>query len=153
MARLTDLHSAAQERLRALDCPTPESAPWVTGSPLSRRKVAMISSAALIRRGDRPFLANDVGWRRIAHDTPPRDLLMSHVSVNFDRTGFMMDDEVVLPRRRLDELVATGDVGSVASTHYSFMGSNDPKVLGTTADQIAGELRADRVDAAILVPV
>lgn len=153
MARMTDLHAAAQERLRALDCPTPDTSPWVTGPALSRRKIAMISSAALIRRGDRPFLASDTGWRRIAHDAPPSDVLMSHVSVNFDRTGFMIDPEVVLPRRRLDELVSAGDVGSIASTHYSFMGSNDPKVLGSTADQIAGELRAERVDAAILVPV
>ena len=44
-------------------------------------------------------------------------------------------------------------IGSVGSTHYTFMGSNDPKLLADTARDIAGHLKAERIDAAILVPV
>jgi D-proline reductase (dithiol) PrdB len=48
---------------------------------------------------------------------------MSHISVNFDRTGFHQDLNVVFPINRLGELVADGTVGSMASVHYSFMGA------------------------------
>jgi D-proline reductase (dithiol) PrdB len=153
MARLTDLHAASQTRLRELDCPTFDTTPWVAGPAVSSRRAALISSAALITRGQAAFLAGDAGWRPIPHDAPADQILMSHVSVNFDRTGFMLDLELVLPRRRLDELVAAGRLGSVSRTHYSFMGSNDPKLLDRAADEIGGQLRAEQVDAAILVPV
>ncbi len=153
MARLTDLHAAAQARLRELDCPAFDTTPWVSGPRLPSRKAALISSAALVRRGEAAFISGDAGWRQIPHDARADEILMSHVSVNFDRTGFMLDLDVVLPRRRLDELVAAGHLGSVARTHYSFMGSNDPKLLDRTADEIAAQLRAEQVDAAILVPV
>lgn len=141
MARLTYLHAASQIRLRELDCPTFDTTPWVAGPGLSSRRAALISSAALIRRGQAAFLSGDAGWRAIPHDAPDNEILMSHVSVNFDRTGFMQDLEVVLPRRRLDELVAAGYLGSVARTHYSLMGSTDPKLLERTMDEIASQLR------------
>ncbi len=39
---------------------------------------------------------------------------MSHISVNFDRTGFQQDLNTVFPIDRLRELVADGEVGSMA---------------------------------------
>ena len=153
MARLSDLHAASQERLRELDCPVFDAQPWVQPPALGQSRIAMISSAALVRRGDPVFLPTDTGWRPIPHALPESELLVSHVSINFDRTGFQQDPEVMLPRRRLDALAEAGVIGSVAPTHYTFMGSNDPKMLDQTSRDIAGRLKAERVDAAILVPV
>ncbi len=78
---------------------------------------------------------------------------MSHVSVNFDRSGFQQDVNVVFPLPLLKELVASGEVGSIADWHYSFMGATDPSRLAETAPQVARLLKEDGVTAAILVPV
>ena len=78
---------------------------------------------------------------------------MSHISVNFDRTGFQQDINTVLPLDRLAELAAGKVIGSVAATHYSFMGATDPVKMQGAAAQVAGLLKADQVDAALLVPV
>jgi hypothetical protein len=48
---------------------------------------------------------------------------MSHVSVNFDRSGFFQDINCALPRDRLQELVDEGVVGAVSKEHFSFMGA------------------------------
>jgi D-proline reductase (dithiol) PrdB len=79
--------------------------------------------------------------------------MMSHVSVNFDRTGWQRDVNVVYPIDRLNELAAEGVIGSVAATHYSFMGATDPKLMEGNARELAGRLKADRVDAVVLLPV
>ncbi len=153
MARLSDLHAASRTRLSELDCPSYDDQPWVQPPALNQSRIAIISSAALIRRGDPVFMPSDTGWRPIPHALPDGDVLVSHVSINFDRTGLQQDLEVAFPRRRLDALTEAGEIGAVGSTHYTFMGSNDPKVLDQTTRDIAGRLKADRIDAAILVPV
>jgi D-proline reductase (dithiol) PrdB len=80
-------------------------------------------------------------------------LLISHISINFDRTGFQEDWNVVFPLHRLNELAAEGAIGSVATTHYSFMGATDPVQMEPHARELAGRLKQDSVDAAILPPV
>ena len=42
---------------------------------------------------------------------------------------------------------------SVAATHYSFMGATDPLQMEPHARELAGRLKADAVDAAVLPPV
>jgi D-proline reductase (dithiol) PrdB len=59
----------------------------------------------------------------------------------------------VFPLDRLNELAADGVVGSVAATHYSFMGATDPVEMEPHARELAGRLKQDRVDAVILSPV
>ncbi len=81
------------------------------------------------------------------------DLLCSHISINFDRTGFQEDWNVVFPLDRLNELAAAETIGSVAATHYSFMGATDPVKMEPHAHELAGRLKADAVDAIILPPV
>jgi len=81
------------------------------------------------------------------------ELVMSHVSVNFDRTGFQQDINVVFPIDRLKELAAEGVIGEVADYHYSFMGAPPPRSLDPKARQLAGMLKKDRVDAVLLTPV
>jgi D-proline reductase (dithiol) PrdB len=139
--------------LERIACPTFEPTRLATGSPLARRRVAVISTAGLHRRGDRPFRPGDGSYRVIPAETPAADLVMSHISVNFDRTGFQQDHNVVFPIDRLRELVKDGTVGEMASVHYSFMGAFPPAAAEPHAQHLAGLLKADRVDAALLVPV
>jgi D-proline reductase (dithiol) PrdB len=79
--------------------------------------------------------------------------LISHVSINFDRTGFQEDWNVVFPIDRLNELATEGTIGSVADTHYSFMGAAEPDLIEPHARELADHLRHDNVDAVLLAPV
>ncbi len=153
MVRMADLPSAMQKNLPLLECPTFDSQPWVSAKPLSEQRVAIVSSAGLMMRGEKPVTANDVRYRAIAHDADAGDVLMSHVSVNYDRTGFQRDMNVAFPRDRLQELVDEGVVGSAASVHYATMGAVDPAGLERQTRDLAATLKADGVDSAVLLPV
>lgn len=153
MTRLTDLVPAQAKRLAELECPDFETRPWVSGPALPQRRVAIVSSAGLVVRGGDPFRGRDADYRIIPADTRPGELLLSHISVNFDRTGFQEDWNVVFPIDRLRELAAEGAIGSVAKTHYSFMGATDPVQMEPYARELSGRLKQDAVDAVILSPV
>jgi D-proline reductase (dithiol) PrdB len=129
--------------------------PFVGGPPLARRRVAVISTAGLHRRDDPPFApgAAATDYRVIPGDTPAGELVMSHLSINYDRTGFQQDLNVVLPLDRLRELAAEGVIGAVADFHYSFMGAAPIRQLEPRARQLAGLLKQDKVDAVLLSPV
>ena len=153
MTRLTDLPPAQAKRLAELECPDFETRPWVTGPALSQRRVAIVSSAGLVVRGEMPFRGRDPDYRVIPAAIKPEDLLISHISINFDRTGFQEDRNVVFPLDRLNDLANEDVIGSVAATHYSFMGATDPVQMDPHARELAGRLKRDRVDAVILPPV
>ena len=153
MARLDQMPEPMHSHLAHLPCPTFADHPWVDGPPLSQRRVALISTAGLHRRGDRPFEGRSGDYRVIPGDIEARDLVMTHISTNFDRTGFQQDWNVMFPLDRLRELVREGIIGSVAAYHYSFMGATDPADMESSARNLAGLLHGDRVDAALLVPV
>ena len=153
MTRLTDLPPAQAKRLAELECPEFATRPWVTGPPLSRRRVAIVSSAGLVVRGENPFRGRDADYRVIPSTTPPEELLISHISINFDRTGFQEDWNVVFPLDRLRELAAEGAIGKVAPIHYSFMGATDPVQMEPYARALAELLKQDSVDAVLLPPV
>ena len=153
MVRLIDLPPAQAKRYGEIECPRFESTPFVTGPALSRRRVAVVTTAGLIRRGETPFRGGDAGYRAIPSATPADQLLLSHISVNLDRTGFQEDWNVVMPLDRLNELALAGRIGSVAATHYSFMGATDPMLMRPHAEEVAGRLKQDAVDAVLLSPI
>ncbi|MBI4190081.1 MAG: selenoprotein B glycine/betaine/sarcosine/D-proline reductase [Betaproteobacteria bacterium] len=157
MVRLADLPEP--ERKTQLDkikeLPRFDARPWVKPPPLARCRVAIVTTAGLHRRGDRPFgpSATATDYRIISGDTPAAELVMSHQSVNFDRTGFQEDHNVVFPLDRLNELARENVIGSVAGHHYSFMGAASIRALEPKARELAGLLKRDRVDAVLLTPV
>jgi D-proline reductase (dithiol) PrdB len=132
-----------------------ESRPWVSGSPLSKRRVAIVTTAGLHTRTDRPFSGSaGMDYRVIPGDVTAGDLVMSHLSVNYDRSGFQADWNVAFPLDRLKELVGDGIIGSVAAFHYSFMGAISPVTrYEPKARELAGLLKQDQVDAVLLSPV
>ena len=153
MARLEDIPQPTRDAVLAVPCPSFDTQPFVVGPPLAHRRVAIVSSAALIQRGDKPFPFGSAECRFLPASMPTGDILISHVSINFDRTGFQRDVNVVYPIDRLRELAAEGVIGGVAETHFTVMGSTDPAGMTEAADQIAGQLRQERIDAVLLSPV
>jgi D-proline reductase (dithiol) PrdB len=153
MARMIDFTEQRRAQLEALDCPTFDDQPWVEGPALSQRRVTLVSTAGLMTRGERPFLGGDRRYREIPQSLPANDLMISHVSASFDRTGFQRDPEVVLPREGLAALAAEGIIGGVAEVHYSFMGATDPAQMERYAERLAGVLHERGVDSALLLPV
>jgi len=99
------------------------------------------------------FAGRDADYRAIPCTTRANELLCSHISINFDRTGFQEDWNVVFPPDRLAELAAEGKIGSAAAAHYSFMGATDPGQMVDGAREVAGKLKADQVDAVLLTSV
>ena len=155
MARLTDLPEwERQHHLEKIrDLPDFGSTPFVSGPPLNERRVAIVTTSGLHTRSDRPFEHAAADYRVIPGDTRDADLVMSHVSVNYDRSGFQEDVNVVFPLARLRELEREGVIGSVAGFHYSFMGAAPIRALETKARELSGLLKKDRVDAVLLSPV
>ena len=158
MVRLADLPQAEREGHlnRISNLPQFPARPFVKGAALAKRRVALVTTAGIHLRSDQPFDTGGAGidYRVIPGDVAPADLVMSHASVNFDRTGFQSDWNVVFPLDRLRELVRDKIVGAVAAFHYSFMGAI-PKVerYEPKARELAALLVQDKVDAVLLTPV
>ncbi len=154
MVRLADIPPEEAAHLLAKACDPFDTQPWVAGPPLSKRRVAILTSAGLHRVGDRAFSTVDLSYRVIPGATPAEALTMTHSSVHFDRTGFREDVNVVFPIDRLHELEREGVIGSVADYHYSLMGAGwPPSAIEPTMRELAARLREDEVDAVCLAPV
>ena len=153
MVRLSDVEKGVAEGLLAAVLPTYDSTPWVTAPKLSEARVAIISTAGLHRIGDQPFSGHSGDYRLIPGDVKPAELTMTHLSVNFDRSGFQQDVNIALPLERLRTLAAAGEIGSVANWHYSFMGATHPDDMADAAREMTRLLKGDNVDLALLVPI
>jgi D-proline reductase (dithiol) PrdB len=153
MVHLREMPEHLRDRLVNQELPTYESTPWVDAKPVAESKIAIISTAGLHRREDSPFVPGAGDYRIIPDDADMDTLMMSHLSTNFDRTGFFQDVNTAFPIDRLHELDEQGVVGSVASRHYSFMGATPPAMMEPVARDLAGLLKDDGVDAVVLVPV
>jgi D-proline reductase (dithiol) PrdB len=155
MARSTDFYEAEWKHHldKIRDLPDFGLTPFVPGPRLRERRVAIVTTSGVHARGDRAFDIGAADYRVISGDTPAADLLMSHVSVNFDRSGFQEDINVVFPIDRLRELKGDGAIGSISDFHYSFMGAAPIRALEPKARELAALLKKDRVDAVLLTPV
>ncbi len=140
------------ESLANTPCEEYELTEPVSGPALNQRRIAIVSTAGLMHRDDKPFALGAVDYR-ILDTESHQDIMMSHISTNFDRSGFAQDHNVALPLDRLHEKAAQGEIGSIARYHYSFMGANEPEKMKSAAEQLARNLRFDEVDGLILVPV
>ncbi len=154
MARLEDIPLGERTMMETLDCSGFEGRrPWMKGPPLNRRRIAIVSTAALNLRSDAVYQRNETGFRIIPGDVDPGDVVMSHSSVNFDRTGFQQDLNVCFPLQRLHEMAKEGVIGSVASFHFTVSGAPHPAELEHSARAIARTMRTDGVDTVLLVPI
>ena len=152
MVRMTDLNPDMAEFLTEFSIPDIPGSPWTEPVPPSRRRVALVSSAGLRLRGDQAFSEGSADYRSIPVEGAA-DVVQDHVSTSHDRTGFQEDINVVFPLQRLLEVADDGAIGSVAKTHYSFMGATDPLAMESAARRLAGVMKAEAVNTVILAPV
>jgi len=153
MARWNDLSEAEQNYQKGLRLLEFDDAPYVAPKPLNKRRIALLTTAGIERRSTKPYPFFSGEFRMIPADAEPGELVMSHLSPNFDRSGFQQDINVVFPIDRLRELAAQGEIGSVARYHYSFMGGSDPEAMEPFVPELAQLLRDDGVDTVVLCPV
>lgn len=137
--------------------------PWTPFSrPLTEARIALVSTAALSMRINRPFdtegeRANpwwgDPSYRIIPRTATERDVVASHLHIE---TAYLEQDlDVALPLRRLAELEDEGIIGPAAPSHYSVQGYLlDPtEFLATSVPAIVERMKRDEVDAAVFLPV
>ncbi len=124
--------------------------------PLARCRVALLTSGGVSRKDAQPFNAlarNDLRVDTIAESTPS-DFFQVHDSY-YNHADADRDINCIFPLDRLRELAADGVIGSVAPHHYSgFMGRiyTRTAVINEAAPALARQLRAEEVDAIVLVP-
>ena len=156
MVRLSDLHEAeaTHMRARAQAMQPVDAAPWITPRPLQESTVAIVSTAGLHRREDAPFVPGAVDYRLLPGDVDFADVVVSHISANFDRSAFQQDPNIWFPLDRLREMAEAGEIGGVSKWHYSFMGAQpNHQALAEAGEEVGRLLAADEVDVALLVPV
>jgi len=155
MPRLATLPQIQRNMLLTRAVEINDGAPRATlARPLAESTVAIVTSAGVHCRGDRPFAREDPTYRVIPSDAGAGDLLQSHSSLAFDKSAFIRDVNVVFPIDRLAELVAEKRIGRVGRHHYSVMGAlhDVSAVRDETAPALAGRLLGDGVDVVLLTP-
>ena len=153
MVRLSDLPEATAKFYQDMVMPDLPSGSWTPAPAIADARVAIVTTAGLHRRGDTNFRGGAGDYRVLPGDVAPGEIVMSHVSVNFDRSGFQQDIKTVFPLEHLKALAAGGFIASVANWHYAFMGATDPTVMEPSAREVARLLKEDGVNVALLVPV
>jgi D-proline reductase (dithiol) PrdB len=155
MPRLEDLSEVTRQSYLSFPAFEYDDAPFVKPrKPLSQSRVAIVTTAGLHLRGDKPFFSGDQTYRVIPSGAPTSQIVQSHSSIGFDRTAFMRDVNISYPIDRLKELAERGEIGSVATDGYSFMGAarTPRKMERETGPEVARRLLADGVDVVLLTP-
>jgi D-proline reductase (dithiol) PrdB len=131
-------------------------------TPLRQATIALVGTAGIALAGDQPFDQEgerknpwwgDPSYRVIPSTATARDVRLHHMHI--DRSFGERDLDCVLPIARLRELEAAGEIGRAAPSHYSIMGYqlDTDELLGRTVPQMIARMRAEEVDAVLLVPV
>ena len=159
MPRLEHLPETARNVILTFPAQVNHATPWTPlRRPLSRARVALVTTAGLHLRGDTPFISDhkvpDQSYRRLPSAAPLAEIVQSHSSIGFDRSGIQRDLNVTYPVDRLRELRERGAIGNLAESFYSFMGAlRTWNVLeGETGPQVAELLKQDGVDVVLLTP-
>jgi D-proline reductase (dithiol) PrdB len=159
MPRLERLSEVQRQMLLTFPCLEQETTPWQPlRRALSQSTLALVTSAGLHVRGDKPFISNpkggDTSYRVIPSTTRASDILQSHTSIGFDHTAIYQDLNVTFPLDRLHELVGQGTLGKIAPNAYSFMGAlrDARRLRDETGPEVAQRLKDEGVDVVFLTP-
>ena len=156
MPRLELLSEVQRSMLQMFPCMEHDDTPWTPmRKPLSESKVALVTSAGLHLRDDKPFvMGGDSSYRVLPSSTPVGDILQSHASIGFDHTGIYRDINVTYPVDRVQELTDQGVIGSLGENNYSFMGAlrDTSEVVEQTGPEVARKLVNEGVEVAFLTP-
>ncbi len=130
--------------------------------PLAKCTVALISTAGIALKTDRPFDQEgerqnpwwgDPSFRILPNTATENDVRLYHLHI--DPSYAERDLNCLFPLQRLEQLEHAGEIGRSAPSHYSIMGYilRPETLLRETTPAIIGHFRAEQVDAAVLVPV
>jgi D-proline reductase (dithiol) PrdB len=141
----------------------PRQIPWTPPSrPLSESTVALITSAGLALKTDRPFSQEgerlnpwwgDPSYRILPRQATEEDVKLYHLHVHPRLAE--QDLNTFFPLKRLLELEASGEIGRSAANHYSFMGYIlQPQVLlEESTPAMIRQMKQDGVNMVVLIPV
>lgn len=129
--------------------------------PLKHCNVALISSAGIALKTDKPFDQEgerrnpwwgDPSYRVIPADATQDDVRLYHMHI--DPRPAQQDLNCLFPLARLKEMEQRGEIGSCAENHFSMMGYilQPETLLRDTVPSIIRDLRAERADVVVLVP-
>ena len=151
LTQISEMPAIARGFISNLELTKPRQLCWTQPVSAHERRVSIVSTAAVHRRGDKPFswLAKD---SRTFHKTD-RDLVMTHVAVEFDRSAWQQDLNTIILLDRLEEMAAEGEISSVAEEHYSFMGAADPVTMEKSARSVAKNMKREGVNTVFLIPI
>lgn len=155
MPRLDGLSDLSRNSILALPVDRNSETPVTPlPKPLSDCTVALVTSAGLHSRDDKPFRKFDPSYRVIPADVDLNELVVSHTSIGFDRVPMQQDLNIVFPLDRLRELLDRGAVDAVSPRCYSFMGAQrDLSVVKEkTGPEVAKRLVGEGVDVVVLTP-
>jgi D-proline reductase (dithiol) PrdB len=129
--------------------------PWQPlRKPLSACRLGLIASGGIYVTGQVAFhYKDDTSVRVIPTDVKTADLRATHFA--YDLTDARSDPNVVFPIEPLRQLVQEGGIGALADHAYTFMGGiySARRVREELAPWLTERLRAEQVDAVLLVPV
>jgi D-proline reductase (dithiol) PrdB len=121
---------------------------------LSESRVAIVTTAALRLADQDKFSGGDQSYRVLPATTD--GLIMGQISPNFDRSGFIIDPNVVFPIDRLREMAQEGSIGSLSERHIAFLGAQGESlstIVMDTGPAAAKALKDAGVDVVLLTPV
>jgi D-proline reductase (dithiol) PrdB len=140
----------------------PRPIPWTPLSkPLSQCRVALLSSAGIALRTDRPFDQErerqnpwwgDPTYRVLPKTTTEQDVRLYHLHI--DPSYAEQDLNCLFPLQRLQEMEQVGRIGRMTPRHYSIMGFilNPETLLSETVPALIRDLKEDFADVVALVP-
>jgi D-proline reductase (dithiol) PrdB len=145
-----------------IELETPREIPWTPlARPVEESTVALITSAGLALKTDRPFDQEgerrnpwwgDPSYRVLPHTVRGKDVRLYHLHIN---SGLPERDlNTLLPAQRLLELEELGEIGRPAAHHYSYMGYilQPRSLLEQSVPAIIRQMRHDGVNVVVLVP-
>ena len=163
MPKLETVSEIVRKSMLEWPCIEPENTPWTPMvKPLSECKVALVTTAGLHIRGDKPFVQDkamprtggDTSYRVIPRGTAAKDIVQSHTSIAFDYAGIYRDINVTFPIDRLQELVDRGEIGSLSDNYYSYMGAliDVTGISEESGPEVAQRLKAEGAEVVLLTP-
>jgi D-proline reductase (dithiol) PrdB len=141
---------------------TQRDIPWTPLSkPLEECTVALVSSAGLALKSDRPFDQEgekrnpwwgDPTYRILPRSTKGEDVELYHLHIHPRLTA--QDLNTTFPLQCLLELENMGEIGKSAAKHYSFMGYilQPQELLSESMPSMIENMKQDGVDIVLLVP-
>jgi D-proline reductase (dithiol) PrdB len=152
---------------KALPLQKAEPMPWTPlVKPIEECRFSLVTTAGLyVKDKQQPFdldgerknpFWGDPTYRAIPRNVKQEEIGVAHLHIN--TADLEADVNIALPVHRLLELEAAGEIGSLAPTHYSFMGyqSYPPDTHeweNRYGPEMAARMKEEGVDAVLLTPV